>query len=258
MEETGAIETDTPRDAGADRMAGEATDPYCLRPGEAKALLAGHPWRRFAVLGDSIAEGVGESVPGYPPLPIARRVAAELARVRPGGLEVLNLGRRNLRAHQVHDRQLARALAFEPDLALVVCGANDALRPGYERRAEAVDHEIETMVRAMQGRGATVITLSVIVWPNYPHLPLWLKPSPPERMAMLGRRTTALAARLGTVHVDVAEHPAGKEADTMSIDGLHGNGRSQAIVAAEMIRCLGAYLRATATTATSPDGAPPA
>jgi len=37
----------------------EATDPYCLRDGEAAALLAGHPWRRFAVVGDSVAAGIG-------------------------------------------------------------------------------------------------------------------------------------------------------------------------------------------------------
>jgi lysophospholipase L1-like esterase len=225
--------------AGAVRS--EAADPYCLRSGEADALLAGHPWRRFVILGDSIAEGVGEPVPGYPPLPIAQRVAAELARLQPE-LAVLNLGRRNLRARQVRERQLAPALAFGPDLALVVCGANDALRPGYETRAEAVDREIEVMVRAMQGCGATVITLSVFVWPHYPHLPPWLKPTPTERMAMLGRRTTELAARLGTVHIDVADHPAAKDADTMSVDGLHGNGRSQAIVAAEIVRGLGAHL----------------
>lgn len=219
----------------------ESTDPYCLRPGEAESLLAGHPWRRFVILGDSIAEGVGEPVPGYPPLPIAHRVAAELARVRPE-LAVLNLGRRNLRARQVRERQLASALAFEPDLALVVCGANDALRPGYETRAGAVDDEIEAMVRAMQEVEATVITLAVFVWPHYPHLPSWLKPTPTERMAMLGRRTTELAARLGTVHTDVADHPAAKDPDAMSVDGLHGNGRSQSIIAAEIVRRLGAHL----------------
>ena len=113
--------------AGAERgnatERSEATDPYCLRSGEADALLAGHPWQRFVILGDSIAEGVGEPVPGYPPLPIAQRVTAELARLQPE-LAVLNLGRRNLRARQVRERQLAPALAFGPDLALVVCGAN--------------------------------------------------------------------------------------------------------------------------------------
>ncbi len=47
----------------------EAADPYCLRAGEAEHLLAGHPWRRFAVVGDGIAEGAGERPPGTPTSP---------------------------------------------------------------------------------------------------------------------------------------------------------------------------------------------
>ena len=43
------------------RYPAEAADPFCLRDGEAAGLLAGHPWRRFAVLGDSIAQGLGRS-----------------------------------------------------------------------------------------------------------------------------------------------------------------------------------------------------
>ena len=65
------------------RLLPEAADPYCLRPGEAATLLAGHPWRRFAVLGDSIAEGVGDPVPGYEHLGWADRVAAALRQHRP-------------------------------------------------------------------------------------------------------------------------------------------------------------------------------
>src|SRR5215470_4382308 len=42
----------------------EAADPWCLADGEASRLLAGHPWRRFAVLGDSVAEGVFEPTEG--------------------------------------------------------------------------------------------------------------------------------------------------------------------------------------------------
>ena len=35
----------------------EANDPYCLGPDRAGALLAGAPWRRLLVMGDSIAGG---------------------------------------------------------------------------------------------------------------------------------------------------------------------------------------------------------
>ena len=221
----------------------EADDPYCLRAGEAVALLSGHPWRRFAVLGDSIAEGVADVVPGYSTMPFADRVAAELAGVGPG-LAYLNLGQRGLRAREVREGQLEAALGFEPDLALVACGANDALRPGYEARADAVDAELAGIIRALQECGAVVVTVSIFVRPEYPSLPGWLRPTGTERMAMLGARTNAVAAAAGTVHVDLARHPIASAMDSTSADGLHGNARAQTVAAAETIRALGRYRRA--------------
>lgn len=219
----------------------EAVDPYCLRAGEAERLLKGHPWRRFAAIGDSIAEGVADTVPGYSPMPFADRVAAELTRVS-AGLAYLNLGQRGLRAHEVRERQLAPALAFAPDLALVTCGANDALRPGYEARAAAVDAELAAIIEALQERGAVVITVSIFVRPAYPSLPAWLRPSGTERMAALGARTTAVAAAAGTVHIDLARHPIAAAMDSTSADGLHGNARAQTVAATETIRALGRML----------------
>jgi lysophospholipase L1-like esterase len=219
----------------------EAADPYCLRAGEAAALLAGHPWRRFAVLGDSVAQGVADPLTGYHRLPFADRVAAELAAARPG-LGYLNLGLHALRVKEIRARQLAPALAFEPDLALIACGANDALRPGYASRADAVDADLAAMVRVLQECGALVVTVSLFVWPRYPNLPPWLKPAPAERMAELSRRTAALGAALGTVHVDLAGHPAAADPGTVSADGLHANARGQAIAAAQAVRRLGAAL----------------
>lgn len=219
----------------------EAVDPYCLRAGEAEALLRGHPWGRFAVVGDSIAEGVADTVPGYSPMPYADRVAAELTRMNPE-LKYLNLGERGLRAHEVRESQLAAALAFGPDLALVACGANDALRPGYEARADAVDAELARIIKALQEWGALVITVSIFVRPRYPSLPTWLRPSGTERMAMLGARTTAVAAAAGTVHVDLARHPIATAMDSTSADGLHGNARAQTVAATETIRALGRML----------------
>jgi lysophospholipase L1-like esterase len=219
----------------------EAADPHCLRPGEAASLLTGHPWRRFAVLGDSIAEGVADLLPGYSPLPFADRVADELGRLAPHW-DYLNLGLRSLRAHEVRATQLAAGLGFAPDLALVVCGANDALRPGYERRADAVDVELAEIIRALQETGTLVVTVSIFVRAAYPSLPDWLTPTGTERMGTLGRRTNAVAERLGTVHLDLAAHPVARDPGALSVDGLHGNARSQSVAAAEMLRALGAWL----------------
>ena len=85
---------------------------------ELAALLSGARWRRVAVLGDSIAEGVREPLDGYRDLSWIDRIAAPLRDAAPD-LALLNLGRRNLLAAEVRASQLAPALAFRPDLAIV-------------------------------------------------------------------------------------------------------------------------------------------
>lgn len=208
---------------------------------EAATLLAGHPWRRFVVLGDSIAEGVGDAVDGYPHLGWTDRVAEALRGQRPD-LAYRNLGRRNLRTAQVRAAQLPEALAFHPDLALVACGGNDAMRPGYD--PDAVDRDLTAIVTALRDAGADVVTISLLVMSDYPAFPAWFRPTAVANMLVLGRHTNALAAALGTIHIDLAEHPAGALPHLLlSRDGLHANARSHALCAAAAIRRLGAHLR---------------
>ncbi len=91
---------------------------------QAVGLLQGAPWRRFVVLGDSLAEGVEEHTVGYPTGGWAATVARVLRRVNPA-LVCLNLGRRDLLAGEVRATQLRAALEFGPDLTVIVCGGND-------------------------------------------------------------------------------------------------------------------------------------
>ncbi|SCG45111.1 SGNH/GDSL hydrolase family protein [Micromonospora halophytica] len=217
----------------------EATDPFCLRAGESAELLRGHPWRRFVVLGDSVAEGMCEPVDGYSDLQWADRIAAELRATRPG-LAYLNLGRRGLRAHEVHGTQLDAALAFTPDLALVVCGGNDAFRSSFD--ADAVDVEVAAMVTALRQAGADVITVGMFDVSHSPAVPAAMRPGLGERMRRLSSHTAALAARLGAVHVHLTDHPAVADPSLYSSDGRHGSARSDAIAAAETVRRLGAHL----------------
>ncbi|MBQ0893128.1 SGNH/GDSL hydrolase family protein [Micromonospora sp. U56] len=219
----------------------EATDPYCLREGESAALLAGHPWRRFVVLGDSVAEGMCEPVDGYPPVQWADRIAAELRAAHPG-LAYLNLGRRGLRAHEVRAAQLDAALAFDPDLALVVCGGNDAFRTAFD--PDAVDVELAAMIGALREAGAEVVTVGMFDVSHSPAVPAPLRSGLSERMRRLSSHTGRLAVRLGTVHVHLTDHPAGADASLYSSDGRHGSARSDAIAAAETVRRLGAHLAA--------------
>ncbi|WP_422733324.1 SGNH/GDSL hydrolase family protein [Micromonospora sp. WMMD558] len=218
----------------------EATDPYCLREGESAALLRGHPWRRFAVLGDSVAEGLCEPVDGYPDVQWADRIAAELRAAAPQ-LAYLNLGLRGLRAHEVRATQLGPALDFRPDLALVVCGGNDAFRPGYD--ADAVDGELAAMVEALRAAGADVITVGMFDVSYSPAVPEQHRAGLGQRMRRLAAHTRALAGRLGTIHVHLTDHPLTADPSIYSGDGRHGSARSDAIAAAETIRRLSHHLR---------------
>jgi lysophospholipase L1-like esterase len=223
------------------QTAAEAADPHCLRAGEAARLLAGHPWRRFVVLGDSIAEGMGEPTPGYSPLPWADRIAEEL-RGRQPDLAYLNLGRRFTPAAVVLEQQLGPALEFEPDLALVACGGYDMLQPSYD--PPAVDEHMRTIVAALRESGAEVVTTGMFDGSRSPRVPEAFRPVFSRRLRTLADLTAALAADLGTLHVDLSSHPVSECADIYSSDGRHGSGRGHSISAAEAIRVLGARVAA--------------
>jgi lysophospholipase L1-like esterase len=219
----------------------EAQDPYCLSPGEAATLLREHPWRRFAVLGDSVASGVGDMADGYSVYPWADRIAAELKATAPD-FAYLNLGEREMLAADVRERQLARALAFRPDLALVACGGNDALRKTY--RADAVDTHLRAIIAALREAGADVITIGMFDASHAPSIPDRLRDLISERMRTLSTHTASVSQALGGIHVRVTGHPVEPDVTMYSVDGLHGNMRSHAICAAEAIREQGRRLDA--------------
>jgi hypothetical protein len=228
----------------------EAADPYCLREGEAERLLAGHPWRRFAVIGDSIAEGLGDPYPGYPDEPWCDRIAAELRRQQPG-LDYLNLGKSMTRAIHVRSAQLPLALAFSPDLALVTCGHADMLLPGYD--PARIERELRAIVSAfngtglngtgLNGTGCDVITVGLFDGSYAENIPKLFMASRRMRIHEMTRLTRRVSDDLGTLHIELTWHPASHDADIYSKDPRHGTRRGHAIAAAETIRLLGERLR---------------
>jgi lysophospholipase L1-like esterase len=226
-----------------------------LRAGEAERLLAGHPWRRFAVLGDSVAEGLGDPSPGYPDQPWADRIAAELDVARPG-LAYLNLGSANSTAARVAARQLGPAASFGPDLALVACGGYDVLRFSYDLAGTEAD--LRAIIGALAGPGCQVLTVGLFDGSLAPGLPDPVRDRLRERLHGLSRRMRSVSADLGTLHVELTWHPAAKDADMYSQDSRHGTMRGHAIAAAEAIRCLGGYLagRSPAGQGQGPASAP--
>jgi len=214
----------------------EATDPYCLAPGESEELLGGHPWRRFVVLGDSVVQGLCEPVDGYSDLQWADRIAAELRAIQPE-LAYRNLGISGLRSREILATQLDPALAFGPDLALVVGGGNDAFPATYD--PDRVDRALTLMITALQDAGAEVMTLGMFDISYSPAVADWLRPGLRQRMRTLSTRTAALADKLGTIHINLTDHPLSTDPGIYSSDGRHGNARSDAVAAAETVRALG-------------------
>lgn len=88
------------------------------------------PFLRYAALGDSFTEGVGDHDPQRPNgvRGWADRVAAELARLEPGA-EYANLAIRGRKLEPIVAEQVEPALALDPDLITLYAGGNDILRP---------------------------------------------------------------------------------------------------------------------------------
>ncbi|MFB4295830.1 SGNH/GDSL hydrolase family protein [Actinomadura sp. NTSP31] len=232
--------TDTTPTGAPAQMLTEWTDPAVLPAAEAAALLADAPWKRMATIGDSVAEGVRDPVPGYRDLSWTDRVEEALGAVT-GGFTALNLGRRDLVAARVRAGQLGPALDFGPDLAFVVAGGNDMLRPHFDE--DEVRRELAAMVGAFRSAGADVVTIGLL-----DITAAGLGPSRyREVMSSRTRRLNALAADVaaehGACHVDNPPgHPVAADPGIYSGDQLHLNARGHAFAAANTIRALAAHL----------------
>jgi len=196
------------------------------------------PWRRFVVIGDSIASGEGDPVEGFAHRGWADSVAAALRGAHPE-LEYHNLGHRGLLAEEVRETQLDAALRLKPDLAVVVAGGNDLFGPGFD--GPGVEDELEEMVSALRRRGADVITVGLFDISQAPGVVAEAyRIIVGERVRELSWRTRAVANRHDAIHVDLTYHPASADPGIYSRDGRHCNARGHAIAAAETLSLLSA------------------
>ena len=171
---------------------------------ELASLLRGAPWRRHAVLGDSIAEGVREPHRGYLDPSWIDRIAEPLRAAAPG-LTVMNLGGRDLRASEVRERQLAPALDFHPDLAIVAAGGNDALRRTFA--PEDVARELDGIVGPLRAAGADVLMIELLDIVASGLVPAEYAAPLNERMRSLAALTRAVASRHGALLVEMRGPP---------------------------------------------------
>ncbi|MEV6225174.1 SGNH/GDSL hydrolase family protein [Nocardia fluminea] len=215
------------------RFPAEADDPLVLAPERTAALLAGAPWQRFAVLGDSIAAGTGDPSPGYAPTGWADRVAAALITVNPA-LAYRNTGRIGATSDQVLDRQLTETVEFAPDLVHLSCGGNDLFTAGGD--VDRLHRNLSTILTALAATGAQLSMFTVAdVWSGERMAPM--RAMRPQMIA-LNEVVRAVATEFGAVLTEFWNHPLRSRPELMSADLIHFTTSGHAVVASEVVRSL--------------------
>ncbi|MCM6775348.1 SGNH/GDSL hydrolase family protein [Nocardia sp. CDC159] len=197
---------------------------------------AAQSFTRFVALGDSQTEGIGDPDGHGGHVGWADRLALRLAGVNPR-LGYANLAIRGRRAGQIREEQLGPALALAPDLAAVVAGMNDLIRPRYDQ--ESVLAEIEAMITALTAAGARVITFT---FPDIGGIAPVVRPLS-ARVRAMNERIRELARRPGVVLVDFEPVRAATDRRVWAEDRLHLNPLGHDLVAratAETLRLPGA------------------
>ncbi|MGZ4442908.1 MAG: SGNH/GDSL hydrolase family protein [Nocardioidaceae bacterium] len=187
---------------------------------------------RLVALGDSTVEGLmdPDGDGGY--VGWADRFARALARRHPG-LTYANLAVRGQTAREVHDTQLDRALELAPDVALLVAGVNDLLRPRLDRTA--LRETLLTMYRRLREQGTEVLTFTMPDMTRVAPLAVALRP----RIHYLNRVVREAGASYGVVVVDLAEEPVAGHPAMWHDDRLHANTEGHRRIAAALAEAYG-------------------
>ena len=188
-------------------------------------------YSRYVALGDSTTEGIDDPLPGGGFAGWADRLAGRLARENPG-LLYANLAIRGRKAGQIRAEQLPPALAMEPDLASVIGGINDILRPRVDLRQVLAD--VEATIAALRDAGATVLTMT------YPDTSPVMPAARPtlKRVFAFNRALRGIAERHGAVLLDI-ERDGLIDARLWADDRLHANADGHARIAHAAAHALG-------------------
>jgi lysophospholipase L1-like esterase len=193
------------------------------------------PWKRFAALGDSLTEGVGDpdrrgSLRGW-----ADRLAEAMATVEPD-LAYLNLARRGLPAGEVRWTQLEPALAFRPDLSSVLVGMNDLLEPRFD--PAAFERELAAIVRPLREGGAVVLTGTFPDVTLFSPLPKRFLTGIRARLRAASDAVRAVSEAHGALCLDLEALPEARQRQVMSIDRLHPSPRGHVLLATAFVGLL--------------------
>ncbi|WP_078607261.1 SGNH/GDSL hydrolase family protein [Streptomyces flavidovirens] len=209
---------------------------------------------RFAALGDSLTEGVGDPVDGG-----WRGWAALLADgLAPRGetAEFRNFAVSGALTRDVAERQAPQALAYAPDIASVVVGVNDTLRRTFDIHDFTV--LLDAVCADLARSGAVLLTACLPDPGTMLGLPPPLARPLARRQRAVNAVVHALSARYGAVHLHVAEGPWVSDRGLWSADRLHPGERGHRLIAARFHALLAAGgLAAGAPPGYEPERPPP-
>ncbi len=180
--------------------------------------MSGHPPPlRFAALGDSLTEGIGDPV-GSGWRGWAALLAESLAPAE-DPVEFRNFAASGAQTSDVLLRQLPRALAFAPDVASVVVGVNDTLRATFD--IHAVTARLDAVYGAFAERGAVQLTACLPDPGALLGLPGVLARPLARRQRAVNSVVHALSERHGAVHLHAADANWTADRALWSADRLH-------------------------------------
>jgi len=187
---------------------------------------------RLVAIGDSTVEGLEDPHPDGGYQGWADRFARHLAARNPG-LLYANLAVRGQTTGQVRQTQLAPAVALHPDVAVVVAGVNDLLRPRLDP-ADLRDN-LFAMHADLAGAGAHVVTLTMPDMARVAPLAVALR----GRLQLLNDLTRETAGRFGSTVVDLAAEPVASHPGLWHTDRLHANPEGHRRIGLALAEALG-------------------
>jgi lysophospholipase L1-like esterase len=187
----------------------------------------------FVALGDSITLGVGDLIRIEDPAGgRGRRAWRGWAALLADGLcdPMLHVVAGNgACSSDVEREQLPRALQLRPDIASVVVGVNDTLRPNFdpERIGSAAAHTIG----ALRAAGADVLTMRLPDPGRMLGMPGVLARPLAQRAHEINAVMDEIAARFGTLHFDAARDEETYDPRMWAVDRLHPSERGHRLIA---------------------------
>ncbi|MGR8011720.1 SGNH/GDSL hydrolase family protein [Streptomyces hypolithicus] len=196
---------------------------------------------RFAALGDSLSEGIGDPVGGAWRGWAALLAAGLVGHVEPA--EFRNFAVSGALTRDVAELQAPAALAYRPDIASVVVGVNDTLRRTFDIHDLTV--RLDAVCAALTAQGAVLLTACLPDPGTMLRLPSALARPLARRQRAVNAVVHVLSARYDAVHLHVAEGPWVADRGLWSADRLHPGERGHRLIAARFHALLVAHGFAT-------------